>query len=169
MTPRRFVVANAAGEVVQIVETTGQEPPIRGTGMAVLDAGDVVALDTHHVVDGALVPYTDTERLRRAQRPTHPAAWDNVARRWVDTRTLDQLKRDKSAQINAVIESREREQSRPSREIALASATLKPVPAAAVARLQAIETAIVALRAALSAVAAAETVEAVEAVKWAEG
>lgn len=56
---------------------------------------------THRIVDRQAVPYTEEQAAALAAAPAWPSRWDASACRWVDERTLDQVKADQWMQIKA--------------------------------------------------------------------
>ena len=57
--------------------------------------------ETHYVKDGAVVAYTDQQREAKAKSPPFPARWSNTEMRWIDLRSLEQVKADCWAAIKA--------------------------------------------------------------------
>lgn len=90
-------------------------------------------------------------------------SWDAQARRWVSASTLAALKRDAVVPLQREIEAVEIEQARPQRELLAALLAGQQPPPEAVQRLQAIEAAIVPLRARRAAIEAATTVDELDA------
>lgn len=54
---------------------------------------------THYVSNGRLVEYSDEQKAAKASRPQWAAQWSNEEMRWLDPRSLDQLKASKWAQL----------------------------------------------------------------------
>lgn len=60
---------------------------------------------THYVLSGELVPYTETQRQKReAGPPDSWHQWSMSEMDWVDSRSLDELKTQKIADLNAAFE-----------------------------------------------------------------
>lgn len=56
---------------------------------------------SHYVLDGVLQAYSPAQLRARQERPTWPCRWSNTEMRWIDLRSLEQVKADCWAAIKA--------------------------------------------------------------------
>lgn len=130
-------IVDAAGEIVAVV------------------TGDAAAIERNtppgHVAVADPPPAPDAYRVgdKWALRPEKPAAhmaWDAERKQWADMRTAAEIKRRMVIGLQDEIQAREAAQARPLRELLLAVAEGKPLPAEPVNKLAEIESTIAALR-----------------------
>lgn len=104
----RYVVGNAAGEIVRIVRCTADQAAAQAQPGECLAQHDEATSATHYLLSGDPVQclaYSAPQLEAKAPRPHPSAGWDNAAMAWVDPRTLDQHKADRWAQIKAAREA----------------------------------------------------------------
>lgn len=92
--------------------------------------------------------------------------WDATAQRWRPVPTLQALRAQRIAPVQAAIDAQEALQARPLREISVALASGQALPPVAVARVAQIDTDIQALRVVRTALATAATEAALAAITW---
>lgn len=120
------------------------ESPAEGQIVDIESEGGMPSADSHHIVDGRLVAYTNEQRAAKAARPMHPAHWCNSAMCWIDDRSAADLAAIERGRVVAQIAREEAGQARASREALLAICqALQITPG----RLADIEAAVAALRA----------------------
>jgi hypothetical protein len=97
---KNYVVFDpATGEILRAGHCQDSDLELQDPNGNVLesDAQD----DTHYVVDGEVVAYTDDQAAAKASRPTYPATWSNTTFVWVDDRALDKVRADQWSAIKA--------------------------------------------------------------------
>ena len=82
-----------------------EDPDAQAVGGRVVLVDVVGSNDTHHVVEGVLVAYSDEQRAAKAARPDWPAVWSNETMTWSDERTLDEARADQRALVKAAREA----------------------------------------------------------------
>jgi hypothetical protein len=99
MTP--FVVVDAGGEIIR--HGLSPDPSVHASAGHVIE--EYGTPETHHVVGGAIVAYTDEQRTAKAARPLFAATWSNTAFEWVDERPVEQARLDAMAAMKSARDS----------------------------------------------------------------
>lgn len=130
-------VVDAVGEIVAII-TGDDEAIVRNTPPGCVAITDPPpAPEAYRVGD---------QWMLRPEKPAAHMAWDAERKQWADMRTAAEIKRRRLVALQDEIQAREAAQSRPLRELLLAVAEGKPLPAEPVNKLAEIESTISALR-----------------------
>jgi hypothetical protein len=75
--------------------------------MQIIELESPVANTTHYVSGGAVVAYTPQQATAKGGIPPRQHLWSNALMAWVDQRSLNDLKRDKWADIKAEAAARD--------------------------------------------------------------
>jgi hypothetical protein len=91
MTQARYVIANAAGDIIRTVVCDEVQAACQAQATETLIQHDTANNMTHYVVEGVVTEYTGEQVLARAVRPSYACHWDNASMAFVDERTTEQM------------------------------------------------------------------------------
>lgn len=98
--PRRFVYYDEEGNIAIATESWVDAAQL--PGYRLVEVHDTVTDETHWISPaGQPIAYTDQQREAKAKSPPFPARWSNTEMRWIDLRSLEQVKADCWAAIKA--------------------------------------------------------------------
>lgn len=96
----RYVLYNlASGEILQSGVCTPATFSTLGDAETSALADEAAEANTHKVVDGVVVPYTEAGKLRKLAPPGIGFRWDPSAENWIDERVLEQMQGDLLAAV----------------------------------------------------------------------
>lgn len=106
---KRYVIANSAGEIIRTAMCTEDSAGVQAGVREELVESDDAQPATHYIVGGAPVAYTAQQLLLKSVRPDYATGWDNNTMKWIDPRSLADLRKAKAVEMKTARDAEQRE------------------------------------------------------------
>jgi hypothetical protein len=94
MSHKKYVTV-IKGCITSLYQGAAPHPSSLQKGEMIVEVSEAFSLETHRVVNGEEVEYTDVQKADRASNKPYPHRWDDAVCSWIDPRNIDQIEVDR--------------------------------------------------------------------------